>query len=83
MLRPLPGCSARLDEALAKARTACEEMDKNVKEAAQGHGREALASLLNSAGAQLQAKADVLLEGFRTELQSSLDALESQVEGGF
>ncbi len=70
--------SARLDEALAKARTACEEMGQNVKEAAQGHGREALASLLNSAGAQLQAKADVLLEGFRTELQSSLDAFKAR-----
>jgi hypothetical protein len=70
--------SARLDEALAKARTACEEMGQSVKEAAQQHGQEALANLLNSAGAQLQAKGDVILEGFRTELQNSLDAFKSK-----
>jgi hypothetical protein len=70
--------SARLDEALAKARTACEEMGLSVKEATQQRGQEALANLLTSAAAELQAKADVILGGFRAELQSSLDAFKSK-----
>jgi hypothetical protein len=70
--------SARLDEALAKARTACEEMGLTVEETAQQRGQETLANLLTSAAAGLQAKADVILEGFRTELQNSLDAFKSK-----
>jgi hypothetical protein len=70
--------SARLDEALAKARTAYEEMGLTAKEAAQQRGQETLANLLTTADAQLQAKADVILEGFRAELQNSLDAFKSK-----
>jgi len=70
--------SARLDEALAKARAACEEMELNLKEAAQQRSQETLANLLTSAAAELQTKADVIREGFRAELQGSLDAFKSK-----
>jgi hypothetical protein len=70
--------SARLDEALAKARTAYEEMGLTAKEAAQQRGQETLANLLTTAAAELQAKANVILEGFRAELQNSLDAFKSK-----
>jgi uncharacterized protein YukE len=70
--------SARLDEALAKARAASEEMETSLKQAAQQRSQETLANLLTSATAELQAKADVILEGFRAELQSSLDTFKSR-----
>jgi hypothetical protein len=69
--------SARLDEALAKARSACEEMELGLKEAARQQGQETFANMLSSAAVDLQAKADVILAGFRAELQSSLEALKS------
>jgi len=70
--------SARLDEALAKARSACEEMELGLKEAARQRSQETLTNLLTSATSELQAKADVILEGFRAELESSLDAFKSK-----
>ena len=69
--------SARLDEALAKARSAGEEMELGLKEAAQQQRQETFANLLTSAAVELQAKTDVILEGFRAELQASLDAFKS------
>jgi hypothetical protein len=70
--------SARLDEALGKARAACEEMEPGLKEAAQQRSQEILASLFTAAAEELQVKADVMLENFRAELQSSLDAFKSK-----
>jgi len=70
--------SARLDDALAKARAACEEMRLSLKEAAQQDGQETLAKLLTSAASEVRARADVILEGFRAELKSSLDAFKSK-----
>ena len=70
--------SARLDEALAKARTACEDLDLNLKERAEQRSQATLKDLLTSAAAELQGKADALLEGFRAELQRTLDAVKSK-----
>jgi hypothetical protein len=53
-------------------------MGLTAKEAAQQRGRETLANLLTTAAAELQARADVILEGFRTELQNNLDEFKSK-----
>jgi hypothetical protein len=70
--------SARLDEALAKARATYEEMELNVKREGERRSQEALTDLLTSATTQLQGKADAILERFRAELESSLDAFKSK-----
>jgi hypothetical protein len=70
--------SARLDETLSKARAACEEMELSLKEAAQQRSQETLANLLTSTTAELQAKADGIMERFRAELESRLDAFKSK-----
>ena len=72
--------SARLDEALAKARAGYEELELGVKEGAERRSRETLTDLLTSAGTELQGKAEAILEGFRAELESSLDAFKSKGE---
>jgi uncharacterized protein YukE len=70
--------SARLDEALAKARAACEEMELSLKQATERRSLETVAELLNTATAELQAKAGVTLERFQADLQSSLDTFKSK-----
>jgi len=70
--------SARLDEALAKARTACEDLELSVKEGTERRSQETLKNLLTAAVTELQGKADAILEGFRAELQSNLDAFKSK-----
>jgi hypothetical protein len=73
--------SARLDEAVEKARAACGEMELGIKERVEQHSQDALAKLLTSAVKELQGKAEAILEGFRAEVQNSLAALKSEAGG--
>jgi hypothetical protein len=70
--------AARLDEALAKARVSCGEMEQGVKERTEQNSEAVLVKLSGSAVKDLQGKTEAILEAFRAELQSTLKTLTSE-----
>jgi hypothetical protein len=71
--------SARLDEALEKARGNCDEMERTFAERLEHLSREALNQQVTSVAKELEVKSAAGLKNFRAEVQNSFATLRSKV----
>lgn len=71
--------SARVDESLAKARAASEEIEVTARERTEQNGQKMLMKLVNSAVKELQGKTAAMLQSFQGELQANLEESKKTV----